>query len=154
MYHPNETRNDGRSTLSTRHTLFALNLSFLLLLLFSVSSDALPPSNMSLSSPGDPKIVSPASWVHLLRRFSSPLRVGPLSRFCALGRWLTVSLWIRAVEVFCCSEQSAPISLIKRLLFPCEIPGRKPFLASPWEAWYGKGMSSLRINQDWPSLLG
>lgn len=51
----------------------------------------------------------------------------PFSHFYAQGRGFVVSCWIKAVEFFFYSEeQSVPISLIKKFLCLCKIPGRKP----------------------------
>ena len=110
------------------------------LLLFLISSDVLPPSNMSSS-----KLESQKLWA--LPSSSDCCHGSP-------GRHLTASYWMRAVEFFFCSqEQSVPVSFMKKFLFLCEIPGRKPFPGSPWEARYGKGMPCLWISQHWPDRV-
>lgn len=77
-----------------------------------------------------------------------PVEGQPFSHFYAQGRDFVVSCWIRAVEFFFYSEeQSVPISLIKKFLCVCKIPGRNPTQRFFWEARYRK--SSQWISQPW-----
>lgn len=101
-------------------------------LLFSISSDALPPSNIPSS-----KLESQKLWA--LPSGSDCCQGSP-------GHHLTVSYWVRAVEFFLCSQgRSVPVSLVKKFFFLCEIPGRKPFPGSPQEARLWKG-NALSVN--------
>lgn len=88
----------------------------------------------TVTSTGNPKVMSMPPSSTCCQDAPGRSVLGPLSHSQALGRHLMISCWIRAAELLSCSEeQSLPIAHKKKLLFLCEIPGRKPFPASPWE---------------------
>lgn len=106
---------------------FQMPVLFCLVLLFSISSDALHPE-ICHPAPGIPKCwARPPGSTCCEGSSGRPVAGQPFSHFYAQGRGFVVSCWIRAVEFFFYSEeQSVPISLIKKFLCLCKIPGRKP----------------------------